>query len=124
MQSLNLKEWILLELQITQTRRPLRISEGNMSKFSNRHKWKKYLLNVHKMVGAHFLCVNNQYAKFEYEVMNTVGVTDYTNHAPPKHYGWKKCLSSTQVKKVKKIMKRAQNKRCTFSMCEQSLCKV
>ena len=31
------------------------------------------------MVGAHYQCVNNHYAKFEYKVMNTVGVTDYTN---------------------------------------------
>ena len=50
------------------------------------------------MEGAHLQCVNNHYAKFEYKVMNTVGVTDYTNYAPPKHYGWKKCLSLTPVK--------------------------
>ena len=31
------------------------------------------------MEGAHFQCVINHYAKFEYKVMNTVGVTDYTN---------------------------------------------
>ena len=31
------------------------------------------------MEGAHFQCVNNHYAKFECKVMNTVGVTDYTN---------------------------------------------
>ena len=31
------------------------------------------------MGGAHHQCVNNHYAKFEYKVMNTVGVTDYTN---------------------------------------------
>ena len=31
------------------------------------------------MFGAHFQCVNNHYAKFEYKVMNTLGVTDYTN---------------------------------------------
>ena len=39
---------------------------------------KKYLFNVHK-IKAHLQCVNNHYAKFEYKVMNTVGVTDYTN---------------------------------------------
>ena len=59
----------------------------------------KYLLNVHKMVGALLQCVNNHYAKFEYKVMNTVAVTNYINKAPPKLYGWKKCLSSTPVKK-------------------------
>ena len=37
-----------------------------------------YLLKVQEMRGAHFQCVNNHYAKFEYKVMNTVGVTDYT----------------------------------------------
>ena len=42
-------------------------------------KIRKYLLNEHKMEGAHFQCVNNHYAKFKYKVMNTVGVTDYTN---------------------------------------------
>ena len=31
------------------------------------------------MVGAQIQCVNNHYAKLEYKVMNTVGVTDYTN---------------------------------------------
>ena len=43
---------------------------------------RKYLSNVHKMVGAHFQCVNNHYAKFEYKGMKTVRVTDYTNKAP------------------------------------------
>ena len=42
-------------------------------------KIRKYLLNVHKMGGAHHKCVNSHYAKFEYKVMSTVGVTDYTN---------------------------------------------
>ena len=37
MQRLNIKEWKLLELQITQTRHPLRIFDGKMSKF-NTHK--------------------------------------------------------------------------------------
>ena len=27
----------------------------------------KYLLNVHKMEGAHLQCENNHYAKFEYK---------------------------------------------------------
>ena len=35
--------------------------------------------------------------------MNTIGVTDYTNYAPPKHLGRKKCLSSIPVKNEKKI---------------------
>ena len=94
-----------------------------MSKF-NSPKIRKYLLNVHKMEGAHHQCVNNQYAKFENKVMNTVGVTDYTNKAPPNHLGRKNCLSSPPIKNGKIYIKCAQNKRCTSSMCELSLCKV
>ena len=45
--------------------------------------------------------MNNHYAKFEYKGMKTVGVTDYTNQTHPTHFGWKKCLSSIPVKKVK-----------------------
>ena len=68
-----------MELQITQTRHPLSISEGKNVYVQRPSKMEKYLLNVHKMGGAHLQCVNNHYAKFEYKVMNTVGVTDYTN---------------------------------------------
>ena len=67
---------------------------------------------------------DNHYSKFEYIGMNTVGVTDYTNQAPPKHFRWKKCLSSTPVKNEKKIMKYAQNRSCTSSMFEKLLSKV
>ena len=38
-QSLNIKEWKLLEIQITQTRHPLSISDGNMSKFNTPQKF-------------------------------------------------------------------------------------
>ena len=41
-----------------------------------------------------------------------------------KHCWRKKCLSSTPLKNEKKIMKRAQNRRCTSSICVQSLGKV
>ena len=51
-------------------------------------------MNVHKIGGAHFQCMNNHYAKIKYKGMKTVGVTDYTNQALPTHFGWKKCLSS------------------------------
>ena len=34
---------------------------------------------MHKIGGAHLQCVNNHYAKFEYEGLNTVQVSDYTN---------------------------------------------
>ena len=60
-----------------------------MSKFNTTQKMRKYLSSVHKMVGAHLLCVNNHYAKFEYKGMKTVVVTDYTNQTPSKHFGRK-----------------------------------
>ena len=63
----------MLELQITQTRHPLSISDGKKCLSSTALKTRKYLLNVHKMGGAHHQCVNNHYAKFEYKGMNTVG---------------------------------------------------
>ena len=78
MQSLNIKEWILLEFQITLTKHPLSISEGKMSMFKPLQKLKK-ILNVHKMGVANLHRVNNHYAKFEYKEINTVGVTNYTN---------------------------------------------
>ena len=57
----------------------LSISDGKKCLSSTALEIRKYLLNVHKMGGAHYQCVNNHYAKFEYKVMNSVGVTDYTN---------------------------------------------
>ena len=67
--------------------------------------------------------MNNHYAKIEYKGMKTVGVTDYTNQTPLHISDGKKCLSSTPVKNVKIFIKCAQNRRCTSSMSEQSLCK-
>ena len=46
--------------------------------------------------------MNNHCAKFEFKGMKTVGVTGYTNQTSPKHFGWKKCLSSIPLKNVKK----------------------
>ena len=56
--------------------------------FNTRQKLVK-ILNVHKMGGANLQTVHNHYAKFEFIGMNTIGVTDYTNLAPTKHFGWK-----------------------------------
>ena len=77
--SLNIKEWKLFKLDITQTR-PLskHFDQKNMSKFKT-PKTEKWNVNVHKIGGTYLHCVNNHYAKFEYKVMNTVGVTNYTN---------------------------------------------
>ena len=62
-------------------------------------KNEKILSNVHKMVCSHIQCVNNHYAKIENKVMKTVGVTDYTNQTPSKHFWAEKCLSSTPEQK-------------------------
>ena len=63
MQSLNIKEWKLLELQITQTRRPLSIwTKTCLSSTA----LEVFLSNVHKIGCAHVQCMNNHYAKFEY----------------------------------------------------------
>ena len=35
---------------------------------------------------------------FEYEGMKTAGVTNYIKQTPPKHFGWIKYLSSTDLK--------------------------
>ena len=70
-----------------------------MSKFNNHPKWKKYLSNVHKMKGAHLQWVNNHYAKFENKEMEAVGVTDYTNQTPSKHFTGKILSSRPQKRK-------------------------
>ena len=57
-----------------------------MSKFNNLQNEKKYLSNVHKMKGAHLQWVNNHIAMFENKEMEAVGVTDYTNQTPSKHF--------------------------------------
>ena len=41
------------------------------------------------MGGAHLQCVDNHYLKIKYKLMKTVGVTDYTNQIPSKHFGQK-----------------------------------
>ena len=54
--------------------------------------------------------------------MEAVGVTDYTNQTPSKHFTGK--ILSSRPQKWKKIMKCVQNRRCTTSMCEHSSCKA
>ena len=56
-----------------------------MSKF-NAPKIIFLLPNVHKIGGAHLQCVNNHYATFEYKTNKTIGVKDYTNQTPSKHF--------------------------------------
>ena len=72
----------------------------------------------------YILCVNNHYAKFEYKGMKMVGFTDFTNQTPLLISDGKNVFSSTPVKNEKMFSKCAQYKRCTYSMCDQSLYEV
>ena len=87
MQILNIKEWKLFELQITQTRNPLSISGGKCKFNTPKKKWEKYLLNEYKIVIAHLQYANNYNAKLEYKRLKT---TDYTNKTSPYHFRWEK----------------------------------
>ena len=97
---------------------------GKMSKFNTHQKWE----NIDQMCTEWEVHIFNvwtmimQYLKIKKWV--TVGVTDYTNQTPSKHFWTGKCLSSTPLKIEKIFMKCTQNRRCTSSICEQSLCKV
>ena len=79
---------------------------------------------MHKIGGAHLQCVNNHYAKFEYKGLNTVGVSTLHELGTPLAFMMEKMFKFNTRKKLEKKMKCAQNKRCTSSMCEQSLGKV
>ena len=122
MQSWIIKIWKLWELQITQTRHHLSILNLKMPKFKTPKHETKYSWNVRKIRYAHLQSYHHE--KFSYRGMKTVGVTDYTNYTPQAISKWKKNLSSTPVKNEKIFIKCTQNKRCTSSMCNQSLCKV
>ena len=50
-------------------------------------KIQKYLSNVHKLEGVHLRCINNHYAKFEYEGMKAVGEKDYIKLTLSALYG-------------------------------------
>ena len=125
MQSLNIKEWKLFELQITQTRHPLIILQKKMSNFKT-PKMKKNPWNVYKIEGAHLQCMNNHYVKFEYKGMKTAGVTDYTNQTPLRISDGKTSnMSNFNTRKQwENIYQMCTKKRCTSSMCEQPICKI
>ena len=59
-----------------------------MSKFNNPQN-EKICIKCSRNGRCTFQCVNNHCAKFEYKGMKTVGVTDYTNQTPSKHFGRK-----------------------------------
>ena len=100
MQSLNIKEWKLFELQNTQTRNHLSIT---MSKFKTPQKWKKKSWHVHKIGGEHFKCVNNHHAKLNIKewILLELKITQ-TRHRLSILEG-KKRLSSKPVKNEKNI---------------------
>ena len=62
-----------------------------MSKFNIHQKRENIYQMCTKWKVHNLQCVNNHYAKFEYKEMKTVGVTDYTNQAPSKHFWMEKC---------------------------------
>ena len=66
MQSLNIKEINVGVTDYTKPMYPLPISDGKCLS-STPVKMSKCLSYVHKIEGAHFQCVNNHYAKFEYK---------------------------------------------------------
>ena len=71
------------------------------------------------------MCEQSHVQSLNMKEMKTAEVTDYTNQTPPKHFGVdEKCLSPKALENKKIFNKCAQNKRCTCSMYEQSLCKV
>ena len=41
-------------------------------------EYEKYISKLHKIEGAYLQYVRNQYARFDYKGMTTVGVIDYT----------------------------------------------
>ena len=82
-----------------------------------------YISNVQEIGCAHAHFVNNHYAKFECKEMKIVGVTDYT-YQTPKAFRMEKMSKFNIPQNEKIFIKCAQNGCCTFSMCEQSLCKV
>ena len=61
--------------------------------------------------------MSNHHAKFEYKGMKTVGVTDYTNLTTPVHFEWKKCLSSTPVKKKSKYLSNVHKMGGAYLQC-------
>ena len=101
MKSLNIKKWILLELQITRTRHPLSILQKKCLSSRPQKIKNKFMKGAQNRRCTSSIYKKNHYAKIEYKGMKTVGVTYYTNQAPPTHFGWKKCLSSTPVKIIK-----------------------
>ena len=94
----------MFELQITQTRNPLRISDGKNVQVQHLLNVRKYLSNVHKMVGAYFQCMNNHYKKsLNIEESNLFELQITQTRHPLRISDGKKCLSSAP--KLRKYLK-------------------
>ena len=121
--SLKLEEWILLELQITQARHPLSTADGknvsstplkNKKKIMKRAQNKRCTFSIcEQLLGKVWIKKNENFWSYR---LHKLGI--------PQTLRLEKCLSSTPLKNKNKFMKRAQNKRCTSSIYEQSLGKV
>ena len=88
-----------------------------------------YIQVVHLLFCVHFMIFFSLFGVLNLDIffckgVKTDEVTDYTNQTPPTHFGWKKMSKFNTRKNVKIFIKCAQNKRCTSSIYEQSLCKV
>ena len=94
-----------------------------MSKFNTPQKWKKIMKHAQnrrctssiceQLLGKVWMKRNKDFWSYRLHKLGT-----------PKVLRTAKCLSSTPLKNEKKIMKHAQNRRCTSSICEQSFGKV
>ena len=85
-QNLNIKGWILLELQIPQTRHHLSIADGKFQSSIPVKKEKEIMKRAQNRRCTSPIC-EQSLAKFEWKEMKTFGVTDYTNLAPLKCSG-------------------------------------
>ena len=90
-----------------------------MSKFNTCKNKKIFIKCAQNMRCTSSMC-EQSLCSLKIKKKKTVGVTDYTNQKPSKHFWTEKCLSSTTLKIGKISMKCAQYKKCKSSICEQS----
>ena len=66
--------------------------------------------------------LNHHKTNLEYKIKKNIVVRDYKNKTPFMHYMEK--MSMFKTPKMEKKHGICTNSRCTFSLCEQSLCRV
>ena len=80
---------------------------------------------MHEIGGAHLQCVYNHYEKYEYKGKEYCCIYKlHKKNRYPLGISDEKNVEVQHPSKMKKKMKRAQYRRCTSSICEQSLGKV